>query len=174
MVAPVLSSHSNLSTSFTLALLSVPTLERNKMLDPLYTHNLSWDLPFMFDPECSSLTATWDVFSVIMGKFQQRKKGVFNVEILSVGMLRMTQLDKGPLSQNSLELLQICLHSPDLSKPCLDTLFTKFHEYLFAGLGVEETSQSSWDVILIFILKASKTPILKVYDFIYKSPLSFY
>ena len=74
----------------------------------------------------------------------------------------MTELDKGPLSQNSLELLQICLHSSELSKPCLDTLFTKLYDYIFAGLGIEETSQSSWDVILIFMLKASTSHILKV------------
>ena len=67
MIAPVLTNHPNISTSFTLALLSVPTLERNKLLDSLYTPSLSWDLPFMFDPECSPLTATWDAFSVIMG-----------------------------------------------------------------------------------------------------------
>lgn len=122
----------------------------------------------MFDPECSPLTATWDAFSVIMGILVYMASiSLFLTGLLLLGMLRMTELDKGPLSQNSLELLQICLLTSELSKSCIDTLFTKLYDYIFAGLGIEETSQTSWDVILIFMLKASTSHILKVFAVYY-------
>lgn len=49
-----------------------------------------------------------------------------------------------------------------LPRACLDTLFAKISDNLFASLGVEESSQSSWDLIALFMTKCTPILIVKV------------
>jgi hypothetical protein len=82
----------------------------------------------------------------------------------------MAENQKGPLSLNAIELIQVCILtdiSNTFTSSCLDRLFVILEEYIYSGLGIEECSQAAWDVLLIFVKHGSPAHILKVNNFIF-------
>lgn len=60
------------------------------------------------------------------------------------------------LTTNTIEVLYAAIDSdPSLTKECCNTLFHKLNELLFLSLGIEESSQASWDLVLLFMKRCT-------------------
>lgn len=67
IIAPVLGTLNILCTPFVTALLGLPSMDRARLLEKSYQPLVSWDLPFLFDPETQCMRDSWYAFGMIMG-----------------------------------------------------------------------------------------------------------
>jgi hypothetical protein len=153
MMAPSLAIHSTLCTQFVTALLSLPQSDRSKMLEGGSFPNVSWDLPFLFDPEYKPLVKAWHPFGILMG----------TLPFSNQGTLKIVESTRNPLSLSCTQLLHSVLsHCSSLEPPVLDVIFDRFADHLVASLGVEESSQVGWDVFALFMTLCTPHIIIKV------------
>ncbi|KAJ3373722.1 spermatogenesis-associated protein 4 [Kappamyces sp. JEL0680] len=147
IIAPVLGTLNILCTPFVTALLGLPSMDRARILEKSYQPLVSWDLPFLFDPETPCMRDSWYAFGMIMG------------------VVKLTESQRSPLTIATISILHAAIDSdPSLSAECLDTIFNKLCEHLMVSFGVEEASQGAWDLLSLFMIRCTPQTITKVFD----------